>query len=362
MPKVAILLPVFNGELYLSKAIESALGQTFGDFELLIADDVSQDSSAAIIDKYACREPRIKAWRNATNNGLFGNYNECLKRTSAPYIKPFAQDDFMKPEMLSKMVSYFDADAKLALASCSRSYVDEKGEETKVVREYEESANLEYGKVLQDNLLTLCNKIGEPTAVMFRKEYAGNGFDQTFYHLGDIEYWLRIVEQGKYLYIDEVLCSFRQHTGSTTNKNAKGLLFALDMIRLGDRYKNYLQEMGLSREDYSRLVAQATASHLKYLCRHQGMSLTDFLEQETTESHKSDSKSDAAIFKELLFYALLIASETLEENYALKEEWQAERNYLEDNLDKLLNSRSWKLTVPLREAVKVLRANSSSTT
>jgi glycosyltransferase involved in cell wall biosynthesis len=353
LPKVTILLPVYNGERYLAAAIESALNQSYSDFELLIADDASTDSSAKIIEKYGLSDSRIKTWRNDANKGLFGNYNECLRRSGAQYVKPFAQDDLLEPKALASMVSLFESDGQLALVSCARRCIDAQGREIKVLRELRGQDELGFDEVLADNLLNLTNKIGEPSAVMFRREYAANGFDETFYHLGDIEYWFRIIEHGKYRYLDEVLCSFRQHSGSTTSKNAKGLRFALDMLRLGGKYRTFLDRTGLTDDAYARLVAEATAAHLKFLTRHKGVSLQDLLtvEHTTTDSARSDLEG----FKELLFYALLIAGETMEENYALKKEWEAERNRLEDQLAKLLKSRSWKLTVPLRGAVKVLR-------
>lgn len=353
MPKVAILLPVFNGERYLAAAIDSVLAQSFEDFELLIADDVSTDNSAQIIAKYAQIDRRIKSWKNTENKGLFGNYNQCLSRASGQYIKPFAQDDLIEPEMLAHMVAVLDADKNLVLASCARRCVDDQGNETEVLREFADTVEFDFNQVIKDNLVTLRNRIGEPSAVIFRQEFAGDGFDDSFYHLGDIEYWFRIIEHGKYIYVNEVLCSFRQHAASTTSKNAKGLRFALDMVRLGNKYVSHIEQAGLSEEGYLRLVAETTASHLKYLSRHKGVCLADLLavEHETPEQAIEDLK----VFKKILFYALLIAGETIEENGALKEEWQADRYRLEDNIAKLFESRSWKITTPLRNAVKALR-------
>jgi len=354
MPKVAILLPVFNGELYLREAIESVLSQTYTDFEFLIADDASIDSSKGIINDFAKRDARIKAWTNSRNKGLFGNYNECLQRAEAEYIKPFAQDDLLDPTMLELMVPLLDKDPELALVSCARRCVDEQGRERKILREFKENTKLTFDQVLKDNLLNLKNGIGEPTTVLFRKNYAGAGFDESFYHLGDIEYWFRVIERGKYLYFDQVLCSFRQHDDSTTSKNSKGLRFALDMVHLGRKYRTFLEQIGLTEENYSWLVARATATHVKFLSRHKGASLKDLLsvEHETPES----AMRDLAGFKELLFYSLLIAGETIEENYALKQEWEAERNRLEDEIAKLMKSRSWQITKPLRGATKALRS------
>ncbi len=357
LPTFSILLPVYNGQRYLIEAIESALSQSFSDFELLIADDCSNDQSSKIIDTYARKDSRIIAWRNENNLGLFGNYNACLKRASGRLIKPFAQDDFFAPNILAEFRKIFEKFPKTALVSCARRTVNQDGKELKVLRSFRSDKQRSYAEVLEDNLLTLANDIGEPSTVAFQTAFAGDGFDESLYHLGDVEFWFRIIERGNYYYLNEVLCNFRTHEGSTTSKNARGLRFALDMIKLGQKYRSYLDSIGISEDAYSRLTAEATATHVKFLTRHRGISLRDLLavEHETTESMVNDMSG----FKELLFYALMLAGETLEENYALKQEWEAERNRLEDKIANLVASRSWKLTVPLRGAIKILRSYSA---
>jgi glycosyltransferase involved in cell wall biosynthesis len=360
LPKVSILLPVFNGERYLGPAIEAVLAQTYGDFELIICDDVSTDGSAKIISDYAARDRRILAYTNHTNLGLFGNYNECLKKAQGQYIKPFAQDDLFEPVMLEKMVPLLDRDNEVALASCARRSIDSAGREIKVLsrsnNESKESAEFARDQVLLNNMLHLTNDIGEPSSVIFRRQWAGNGFDTEYYHLGDIEYWFRILEHGKYLYFNEALCSFRHHKDSTTTKNAQSLRFALDMLRLGKQYQDFLQEKGVTQAAYKRLVIETTASHMKYLMRRKQFCPEDFL---TIEAGSPESMAAELLsFKEMLFYALLTAAEKVDENCSLKLEWEAERNRLEDTISRLLKSRSWKLTRPLRGAIKALRSYS----
>lgn len=354
MPKVSICLPVYNGERYLAAAIESALTQTFSDFELLISDDCSSDGSAQIIETFAQKDKRIKHWRNEPNLGLFANYNECMRRAKGEYIKLFAQDDLFDPTLLERLLDELSKNDDIALISCARRLVDENGIETRVLRAHKQSCMQTYEEVLKTNLLELKNVIGEPSTVMFARKMIGAGFDAAYYHLGDIEYWFRVIGKHKYFYLDEVLASFRTHSQSTTNKNAKGLRFAVDMVKLGRVYRDFIESAGLTEEDYTRLVAEATATHVKYLSRHEGITLKDLLsiEHESVES----MKEDLAAFKEILFYALLIAGESLEENYALKREWEAERNKLENNIAKVLSSKSWKITTPLRGAFKILKA------
>ncbi len=352
-PVISICLPVYNGEHYLKDAIDSALRQTFEDFELLISDDCSTDSSFELIRACAESDTRIKHWRNSKNLGLFENYNEAMRHASGKYIKLYAQDDFWAENILARELESLVSREDVALVSCARRIVDEHGHELKVMRERSCDTLMSYDEVLKENLLGLKNAIGEPSTVMFARNHIGDGFDKTLYHLGDIEYWFRVIGKHQYLYLDEVLCSFRTHSRSTTNKNAKGLRFALDMIKLGKRYRGFLDDIGVNEETYSRLVAEATATHVKYLSRKRSISLQDLLsvKNESLEAMAEDLDG----FKEILFYALLTAGETLEENYALKREWEIERNKLENDIAMLMKSKSWRVTLPLRGAMKILR-------
>ena len=86
MPTVSICLPVYNGETFIGEAIESVLAQTFDDYELLISDDGSEDSSLEIAHGYAKRDKRISAWKNPRNLGLFANYNACMNQARGKFI------------------------------------------------------------------------------------------------------------------------------------------------------------------------------------------------------------------------------------------------------------------------------------
>jgi glycosyltransferase involved in cell wall biosynthesis len=113
-PKVSICLPIFNGSDFLAAALDSALGQTFRDFELIVIDDCSTDNSFEIASQYARRDARIFLSRNESNQGLFANYNACISKAQGSLVKPFAQDDLWHPELLQKCISAFDASPDLA--------------------------------------------------------------------------------------------------------------------------------------------------------------------------------------------------------------------------------------------------------
>ena len=147
---------------------------------------------------------------------------------------------------------------------------------------------------------------------MFPRSHLETGFDENLYHLGDIEYWFRIVKNRSYFYLNELLCNFRTHRESTTSKNAKGLRFALDMVRLGRQYRTYLDQMGITKEAYSQMVEEVTATHVRFLFRHKRITLEDLLAVE----HKSPESlaDDLASFKEISSIRFLLPVKLWKEN------------------------------------------------
>ena len=108
LPVVSVIMPVFNGEKYLSEAIESILEQTFTDFEFLIVDDGSQDASAAIIQAYAERDKRIRFFQHERNMGQGPTLNTGLAAATGAYITNMDCDDISLPRRLEKQVRFLE--------------------------------------------------------------------------------------------------------------------------------------------------------------------------------------------------------------------------------------------------------------
>src|SRR5690348_17890875 len=87
MRKVAIGMPVWNGEKFVSEAIESILGQTYGDFELVISDNASTDATAEICRGYAKQDTRIRYFRQTKNIGAGPNHHEVFRLSAGRYFK-----------------------------------------------------------------------------------------------------------------------------------------------------------------------------------------------------------------------------------------------------------------------------------
>jgi len=125
MKKVSIGLPVYNGEQFLKEAIDSILAQTYEDFELVICDNASTDSTAEIIQSY--NDSRIKYHRNDTNMGAAWNYNRVFELSQGEYFKWAAHDDLIGPDFLKECVKVLDDNPSAVVAYTQVKAIDENG-------------------------------------------------------------------------------------------------------------------------------------------------------------------------------------------------------------------------------------------
>lgn len=97
--KYSVILPVFNGRMTLSRSIDSLLAQTYSIFELFVVDDGSTDGSGAIVDEYAARDKRVRAW-HTENRGASAARNEALQHIDGDYVVFCDADDWVEPDWL----------------------------------------------------------------------------------------------------------------------------------------------------------------------------------------------------------------------------------------------------------------------
>jgi len=114
-PKVSIGMPVYNGEEFLKSAIDSILNQTYSDFELIISDNASTDSTADICLAYASRDPRVRFYRNDINIGASDNYNSVYYQARGKYFKWASSNDLCHPELIEKCVKILNLHADVVL-------------------------------------------------------------------------------------------------------------------------------------------------------------------------------------------------------------------------------------------------------
>lgn len=124
---VSIGLPVFNGDNYLEKAIESILAQTVRDLELVISDNSSTDRTGEICQSYAARDHRVRYFRNEANIGGGRNFNRVLELASGKYFKWHAHDDVITPDFLEKCLAVLEADPNIILVHSRTARIEDDG-------------------------------------------------------------------------------------------------------------------------------------------------------------------------------------------------------------------------------------------
>jgi glycosyltransferase involved in cell wall biosynthesis len=137
-PRVSVGLPVFNGEAYLAPAIESILGQTFPDLELIISDNASTDRTADICRSFADQDPRLRYFRQERNLGASPNYDFTFYQARGEYFKWAAHDDVIDPTMIERCVEVLDRYPDVQLAFPRTLRIDATGAVVGVYPDYSE--------------------------------------------------------------------------------------------------------------------------------------------------------------------------------------------------------------------------------
>ena len=117
-PKISIIMSVYNGEDYLSEAIESVLNQTFKDFELIVINDCSTDSTGEILNRFAELDKRVKVHTNEVNLRLPSSLNKAIALAQGKYIARMDADDICLPERLEKQYKFMEDNPHISLSSC----------------------------------------------------------------------------------------------------------------------------------------------------------------------------------------------------------------------------------------------------
>lgn len=127
VPRLSIGLPVYNGEQYLSEALDALLGQSYTDFELIISDNASSDGTADICHRYAARDPRIRYIRQPRNIGAAPNHNLVFREARGELFKWASHDDLYAPDLLRRCVEALDAHPDVVLAHAGTATIDGAG-------------------------------------------------------------------------------------------------------------------------------------------------------------------------------------------------------------------------------------------
>jgi glycosyltransferase involved in cell wall biosynthesis len=133
-PRLSVGLPVYNGQRYLADAIDSLLSQSFEDFELIISDNASNDSTADICQRYARQDSRVRYIRQTRNIGLSPNHNFVVDESRGEFFKWAACDDLYGRDLLLRCVEALDAYPHVVLAHSWTAAIDDAGNVTQAYK------------------------------------------------------------------------------------------------------------------------------------------------------------------------------------------------------------------------------------
>ncbi len=207
--KVTVLMPVYNGEIYLKQAIESILHQTLSDFEFLIINDGSTDASVEIIQ--SIKDPRIRLVHNKSNLTLVPTLNKGLELARGEYVARMDCDDISLPERLAKQVEFMDRFRDVGVCG---TWVKTIGAiEGKILKCPSDDATIRCGMLFN-------NMIPHPSVIIRKKLIDTNSFryNPDFRHAEDYELWVRCAEYTHLANIDEVLLHYRCHERNISNR------------------------------------------------------------------------------------------------------------------------------------------------
>lgn len=209
-PKITVLLPVYNCELYIRTAVESILNQTYTDFEFLIIDDASTDATVSIIKKL--EDSRIQLIEKPVNSGYTNSLNYGLQIATGKYIARMDADDISHPERFAKQIAYLEAHPEVVV--CGTAY--------KIIGNDKSIAIPENHEAIKIGLLW-GNCISHPSVMIRKKildEYSIQ-YDASREPAEDYTMWVRLLSLGELHNLQEVLLEYRLYGNQVSRKRAE---------------------------------------------------------------------------------------------------------------------------------------------
>lgn len=226
-PLVTVLLPVYNAEKFLSEAINSILNQTYQNFEFLLINDGSTDTSRAIILNYS--DARIRYLENEKNIGLIQTLNRGIAEAKGSYIARMDADDVSRADRLIKQVDFLESNPSYGMVGSWCSVINS-------------SKKIEYHtshESLQFSLLNYCCFVHP--SVMLRKSVLTENqfsFDPHFVHSEDYELWTRLLTKTKAANLPDYLLAYREHEHQISS------IYREDQLAMFSKIiRNYLQRL-----------------------------------------------------------------------------------------------------------------------
>lgn len=213
IPKVGVLMPCYNASKFLTESMNSILGQTYQDIEVIAVNDGSTDATLETLLRYSVIDNRVRVFDSKTNAGVTKALNRCLMLSRSEYLARMDADDVAMPDRIEKQVLYLDEYKDIGIIGSRFWSMDES------MKTIKWSNNVPTDP--EEVKTTLANHccIGHPTVMMRRRvieEIGGYDESEQYDLVEDYEFWLRASKKFKIANLPQYLLKYREHDGQVT--------------------------------------------------------------------------------------------------------------------------------------------------
>lgn len=250
-PMISVVMPVYNAEKYVAEAVDSILQQTYSDFEFIIIDDCSTDSSYKILQEYAAKDQRIKLYRNEINSKLPKTLNFGISQSKGKYIARMDADDISLPERFAKQVEFMESHPEIGVCGSNCKIYSE--DMNKLIKSTQYPLLSEMIRIYLDlfiNPIVHSSVMIQATCLVNKFHYA----QEMNSNAEDYDLWLKMSDDGiKFANLPIELIKYRSYLSQQSKINIKKindwrkieikkklrLLFPnVDYLNLADSYIN----------------------------------------------------------------------------------------------------------------------------
>lgn len=242
-PDISVIMSVYNGEAYLKETIDSLIGQTFKNWELIVINDCSNDSTAKILEDYSLKDERIKVHTNEVNLKLPASLNKAIALSEGKYIARMDADDICLPDRFEKQYKFMEENSDISLSSCRfmtlKNGVYMSG-----------GAGGRCDSKALGAMLLVANPILHPGVIAKAEVMKSFNYDTTLTCTEDLELWTRmIMGKQKIEILPECLLIYRLHDKQITSTTLERQ--HTEVLKIQDKYyKEVLEKMDEKMQEF----------------------------------------------------------------------------------------------------------------
>ena len=283
LPRVSVCLLTYKRAAILPRTLDSLLGQTHSDFELVINDDSSPDGTEAVCREYARRDHRVRYFRNAHNLRYAGNQNAAVLRAATDYVAIVHDGDVYRPDMLRRWTEALHAHANAALVFNAADRLDAAGRVVGIYR-HDLYADVISGDSMLDEMLSTDSSPIYGIVMLRRTRVLEAGpFDPRLPVLADVDMWMRLLLRNDVAYLPEPLYAIAPREAEHHNcyenwrvAQERELIWALNFRRRSEQLgsgNRHLARLSVMRRLWQMRILQCGACgyHLKYRALREGL-------------------------------------------------------------------------------------------